>query len=124
MKEKNQSIIKLHDIDFELFQTLLLFIYQKRVTFDSVSDCIEILYAANQFQIHELEALCISFLCTNIELESFVDVMECAMDLQVQVIVTNLVSWFLQNFQSIDLDKRNECASSYKEQFWKVLDIK
>jgi len=95
------QVVEITGIRFELFSKLVSFLYLKKVSVESISETIEILYASNRFKIPELETVCVTFLSGNIMKESFLEIFECADKLQLMELKTKLIDWFSLNFNRL-----------------------
>jgi len=98
MKEQNQSLITLHEIEPEIFKKVVAFMYLKKCTFESMDEIIKIAYAANKFQVNELGDICRGLLGSSLTQESVVDILQFAVDTYDKELQKSAAHWIARNY--------------------------
>ena len=76
MRESEESVISVQDINLPTFNKLLEFIYSDQLNdLESAEQAIDVLVAANKYGLDRLKRLCEKFLVAMIDLENVVELL-------------------------------------------------
>lgn len=77
MKEKNENQVELADVDAEVLEELLLFIYSGKIK-NMAINVYGLLAVADKYAIEELKSMCKEYLCSNLNIDNVVNVLSLA----------------------------------------------
>lgn len=71
----NNKDIEITDIEPEVFQLLLNYIYTDKVEIQSIEQAFELLYASRKYLLDHLSNVCIGYIQTNINVDNVIDIL-------------------------------------------------
>lgn len=68
--EAETGIVEMHDIDVNVFEKFLLWVYAKELDLKSVDEAIAVYHTANKYEVIDLELICEQYVYTNVTVEN------------------------------------------------------
>lgn len=102
MKEKNQNIVKIEDVKYEVLQELFRFIYTGEVKkLDKM--VMELFIAAEKYHIEHLKALCEETMVDNLTKDNAIDYLNFAITNDAQHLKADAIDWLSLRLESFIL---------------------
>lgn len=121
MKEKNQSLVKIEDIEFEVFQELIRFIYTGKVNNVEKIVC-QLLTAAEKYSVEGLKTLCEDVMCSDINKANALEYLCAANMNNATNAEAKIISWIstcLEDF--VEKAEFKSFGIAYPELFYNII---
>ncbi|RVE45147.1 hypothetical protein evm_010170 [Chilo suppressalis] len=102
--------IEITDIEPEIFQLLINYIYTDQVEISSIEQAFELLYASKKYILEHLTNVCITYIQTNISVDNVIEILNYPDYLQDQHLVSFAIKLFCEHANYL-LDEYLECIS-------------
>lgn len=113
MKENGESVIKIEEVKPEIFKKIIKSVYFPYIDVTSISECVELLYSANRFQMTELELDLITGISrAEISILDFPSLWECSQTLSLIPLQDSLLRWVAQNWMLFLNDESEKLLTS------------
>lgn len=118
MQEKDENLVEFSDIDSSTMNEMLNFIFKSEFAVESATQAMDLIYAADKFQINDLKSEC-SMKCVKlIKMSNVLKVFFFAELYKIEVISMISVNMIIENFE--ELEKTQEWKDLTNEQITKV----
>ncbi|KAJ8667064.1 hypothetical protein QAD02_008726 [Eretmocerus hayati] len=104
MKEKVESTVYIEDIDSEIIQELLRYIYCNRV--ECFDDPMQLFRAADKYQIDDLKLMCLEKLCDQITVGNAVEIYIFANSCDDKKSIDHAIDYIVDNIEEISASSR------------------
>lgn len=89
--------IKITDIEPEIFQLLLNYIYTDRVEISSIEEAFELLYASKKYLLEPLSEMCIAYIAANISIENVTTILNYPDFMQDKKLISASIKLFCEH---------------------------